>query len=254
MDNQEYLEIHIRNNSMVRLADLSESMNAMADEFREFCEENERNCGAELMVKEIRRGSIDILLVSSVAALVPLAENLNTIAEFGKHICQVFTSLFTKSPERDSISLRTLENVKKIVSPTAKDSGGRTEITVNGNGNTVKIYDFGNAEAMRITDSAQYVEDMERMPEKNIFVKELLYFSQVRDGRGNVGDRAVIDRFSKTPKKVVYVDPDFKKSVIESERNIFDYGFLVDVEVSTVAGKVAAYKVLKFHERFLLEE
>ena len=95
--------------------------------------------------------------------------------------------------------------------------------------------------------------DTSRLPEKNIFVNEVLYFSQVRDSGGNVGDRAVIDRFARTPKKVFYVDPAFKSSVIESEGNIFNYGFLVDVEVSTVNGKVAAYKVLRFHERIELD-
>ncbi len=248
------MEIRIRNESMVSLADLSESMNAMADEFREFCEKHERECEAQLMVKEIRNGSIDIFLVSSVAALVPLAESFNAIVEFGKHIGGVLSSLLKKTPERDSIPLRTLENVKKIVSPTVKDSGGRTEITINGNGNTVNVYAFGSSEARGISESAQYVEDMKRLPERDIFVKEVLYFSQVRDTKGSVGDRAVVESFSKTPKKVVYLDQAFKDSVIDSERNIFDYGFIVDVEVSRIAGKVVAYRVLKFHERFLLEE
>ena len=251
---QDFLEIHIRNSAMVSLSDLSDSMNALADEFRAFCDGHERDCRAELMVKEIRRGSIDMLLASSVAALVPIAENFNTIVEFGAHLKAVLSSLHSKSAERESIPMRTMENVRRFVAPTVKDAGGTAEITVNGSGNTVNVYNYGSAEARAISESAQYVEDTVRLPEMNIFKGEVMYFSQVRDARGNIGDRAVIERFARTPKKVIYVDQDFKRSVIESERNIFDYGFLVDVEVSTVAGKVAAYRVLKFHERFLLDE
>ncbi len=102
--------------------------------------------------------------------------------------------------------------------------------------------------------SAQYVKDVVKLPEKNIFVDEVLYFSQIRDAKGNVGDRAVIERFSKSPKKVIYVDPDFKTAVINSKENVFDYGFIVDVEVSMITGKVAAYRVLKYHERFKVED
>ena len=250
---QDYLDIHIFNNSMVSLSDLADSMNAMAAEFRDFCNAHERDCNAELKVKEIRKGSIELLLVSSIPLLVPIAENFNTIVEFGTHLKDVFTALALKTNSRESIPLSTLENVKRIVAPTAKDSGGRTEFSVHGNGNTVNVYNFGDADGRVISESAQYVIDTSRLPEKNIFVNEVLYFSQVRDSSGNVGDRAVIDRFARTPKKVIYVDPAFKSSVIESEGNIFNYGFLVDVEVSTVNGKVAAYKVLRFHERIELD-
>ncbi|MBR2060125.1 MAG: hypothetical protein IKB97_06040 [Bacteroidaceae bacterium] len=69
---EEYLDIHISNNSMVSLADLADSMNAMASEFHDFCNSHECNCNAELKVKEIRKGSIELLLVSSVPMLVPL--------------------------------------------------------------------------------------------------------------------------------------------------------------------------------------
>ena len=57
---QDYLDIHIFNNSMVSLSDLADSMNAMAAEFRDFCNSHERDCDAELKVKEIRKGSIEL--------------------------------------------------------------------------------------------------------------------------------------------------------------------------------------------------
>lgn len=251
---QDYLDIHIFNNSMVSLSDLADSMNAMAAEFRDFCNAHERDCDAELKVKEIRKGSIELLLVSSIPLLVPIAENFNTIVEFGTHLKDVFTALALKTNSRESIPLSTLENVKRIVAPTAKDSGGRTELSVHGNGNTVNVYNFGDADGRVISESAQYVIDTSRLPEKNVFVKQILYFKQIRDSKDNIGDRAVIEDFSKSPKKVVYVDPDFKKAVISSSENVFDYAFLVDAEVCWVAGKVVAYRVLKFHERFRIDE
>lgn len=251
---QDYLDIHIFNNSMVSLSDLADSMNAMAAEFRDFCNAHERDCNAELKVKEIRKGSIELLLVSSIPLLVPIAENFNTIVEFGMHLKDVFTALALKTNSRESIPLSTLENVKRIVAPTTKDAGGNTEITIKGNGNTVNVYNFGDADGRVISESAQYVIDTSRLPEKNIFVQEVLYFKQIRDSKDNVGDRAVIERFSGSPKKVIYIDPKFKTAVIGLKDNIFGYGFLVDVEVSTVCGKVAAYKVLKYHERFRIDE
>ena len=251
---EEYLDIHISNNSMVSLADLADSMNAMASEFHDFCNSHECNCNAELKVKEIRKGSIELLLVSSVPMLVPIAENFNTIVQFGCYLRDVFTSLATRSSERESISLSTLENVKRIVASTAKDAGGSTEISVKGNNNTINVYRFGDADGKNISESAQYVIDTARLPEKNVFVKQILYFKQIRDSKDNIGDRAVIEDFSKSPKKVVYVDPDFKKAVISSSENVFDYAFLVDAEVCRVAGKVVAYRVLKFHERFKIDE
>ncbi|WP_407440576.1 hypothetical protein [Fibrobacter sp.] len=250
----EYLDIHIYNDGMISLSDLADSMNAVAAEFKDFCNARERNCNAELKVKEIRKGSIELLLVSTIPVILPIAENFNTIMEFGTHIKNVFTALSAKSKDRESISLSTLENVKRIVAPTARDSGGRTEFSVCGNGNTVNIYNFDPAAGRNISESAQYVEDMVRLPEKNVFVQRVLHFSQIRDSKGNVGDRAVIEEFAKTPKKVIYVDPDFKSAVISSKENIFDYMFVVDVEVCSVNGSVAAYRVLKFHERFKIDE
>ena len=251
---QEYLDIHIFNDGMINVSDLADSMNAMADEFREFCNNHECNCDAELKVMEIRKGSIEMLLISTVPALVPIAENFNTIIEFGKHLKNVMTALAVKSKDRDNIPISTLDNIRRFVAPTAKDSGGRTEISVKGNGNTFNIYSFDPAAGINIRESAQYVKDVVKLPEKNIFVDEVLYFSQIRDAKGNVGGRAVIERFSKSPKKVIYVDPDFKTAVINSKENVFDYGFIVDVEVSMITGKVAAYRVLKYHERFKVED
>ena len=224
---EEYLDIHICNNSMVSLSDLADSMNAMADEFRDFCNEHECNCNAELKVKEIRKGSIELLLVSSIPMLVPIAENFNTIVEFGTHLHGVFTALAARSKEREDIPLSTLEHVKRIVAPTAKDAGGCTEISIKGNNNTVNVYRFGDTDGKDIGESAQYVIDTARLPEKNIFVKQILYFRQIRDSKDNVGDRAVIEDFSKSPMKVVYVDPDFKRAVIGSSENVFDFAFVL---------------------------
>ena len=249
--NQECLKIHIQNKNMVPVAEFAESLNAIAAEFQAFCDGKDRDCNAELMLKEVRKGSIEVLLTSSVAFLLPIAEGFNTIVEFGKHLKGVFHALSQKSPaEVGAFSNETLENVKNIIAPIAKDSGGNVNISVEGNGNSVIIGGFNSDSARQCIQKAQYMQDMTKLPECKVYEKEVLYFTQIRDAKGNVGDRAVIDKFSKNPTKVIYVDPEFKTQVRASEGNIFNYGFVVDVEVSTIGKKIAAYKVLRFHERF----
>ena len=76
------LTIHIENKSPIELIDFTESFEALGNEYYKFLSENENfklKKETKLYVKEIKSGSIITVLSDLVPAVIPFAENANSV-------------------------------------------------------------------------------------------------------------------------------------------------------------------------------
>ena len=89
------------------------------------------------------------------------------------------------------------------------------------------------------------------LPANQTLRDELLTLHQVRgDSKSRSGDRGIIESISKAPVKLLFSSEDIKKGILDSPENPFQRVFVVDVDVKTVDGKPALYKVLALKDSF----
>lgn len=85
--------------------------------------------------------------------------------------------------------------------------------------------------------------------EEHIHTRQLMTIYQMRGDMGtDKGNKAVIDAISKNKLAVVFETDELKEQILHSDSNPTKKAFLVDVVVQTVAGKIAAYKVMALHD------
>lgn len=247
------LQVEIKNVRPIELLDLTESFLGLADEFREFTARHNPDVDAadvRLYVHEVRSGSV----IATLAALSPqLLQGLsyaNAVFDFATHLGTV-TRFLTGNEDKPPVDMTvsTLENVSRIVEPVAKDGGAQFNVhTLNGN----IILNVTHTEANAIQNKAKRLLTERTVSTSGIHEKVLMHWFQARaDRHSRSGDRAVIEKISPRPVKVICATDALKSQMVLSETNPFQEAFIVDVVADTINGKVAVYKILALHDRFV---
>lgn len=246
------LQIHIKNSTPVSLDDLSISMRSLANEFANFCKKRSPNEEAKLYVQEVRKGSIVIDLISSIPAFLPLVEGANTIVEFGKHLHGTISFIKGLGNKPDTTDDNSIRNIENIASPIVKDNQSNMTISVNNCTNSTVIVNASSSEMRDIQNKAINILESGKQPNTQTMEKAVIELEQIRksNDRNHVGDKGVISAISEKPVKLIVIDENFKKSIVENEENAFDFLYVADIEVVTASKKIVAYRITKFHERF----
>ncbi len=256
MDSNHILQVHLYNSKPVEVTDLADMMVALSNEYSSFCKKRGAAGESKLYVSEVRKGSVivDLIAISSAVALI---ENFNSIVEFGGHIKSAYEYLRGITSDRPSdVDVETFRNFKKIVEPSCKDANSRITISVVDSPNSLinVMMDGVSHDASVVKNASDAKDDMENLPSILKEPKVVLYLSQLRNSGDSVGDRGIVENFSKSPKKLISVDDSFKRAVLDSSDNAFNYGYVVDVEVSKIGDRIVAYRIMKYHEKFALNE
>lgn len=250
------LEIHFKNSHPVELTDLADMMNAYASEYSSFCKKKNFPTESRLYVSEVKKGSVVIDLVAiGATAVMSVIESANTVAEFADFVKRAFEYLRGRNERRpEEIDSGTYKNFKKIVEPCCKDEKSSFTLSVKDCGSVNVFLNQDCTDCAVVKTAASAKESVEALPSLDHLSKAILYVKQIRDSKDSVGDRGIIPEVDKSPKKLFSIDEKFKEALLESRDNAFDYGYLVDVDVSRLGDKVAAYKIMKFHEKFKIDE
>jgi hypothetical protein len=75
-----------------------------------------------------------------------------------------------------------------------------------------------------------------------------MYWWQTRNDTSQTGDRAIIESISTKPVKVILESEQIKANMLKLDENLFKHAFIIDVDVETIEGRVAFYKVIDVHE------
>lgn len=251
------LVVEIKNRVPVELVDLNRSLLAIADEYQTFADESfdgAYRTEAKLYVHEIRTGSIITELVPIAAGLLPFLTDANNVLAFTERLRKLIDWLRNpsgKEGEAPSFERKSLENVNSILEPVAKDSGSQLNIScskIENHGPVVINIDSRDANA--IQNQVRRQLSLMRAPDVGRHDRALMYWYQARNDLSSAaGDRAIIESISPRPVKVTFLSESTKGQMLRAEENPFKFAFIVDVDIETVNGKPALYKILCCHDR-----
>ena len=258
------LLVKINHSKPIEVNDFVATINAVGNLFDTFCRQNgdsEEARKARLYVQKIEHGSIEIFLTEAVSAMtLPFMENMNLIMEFAgnlKNVIQYFTKGKGEKPELSAKELRQYHDVFAI---TAGDSHGTTEIGAVQIGSAAPVYNScvfnyfdGNSAQNQIRREEKELKESDAA--EKIHERQLMTIFQMRgDMNTDTGNKAVIDALSKRHLPVVFEKDELKRQILDIDGNPTKQAFLVDVVIQTVAGKPAAYKVMRLHDIIPLED
>lgn len=251
VDSDGILTVEIKNMRPVELADLALSLAAFGDSFRDYANSQGDPIpdNIRLYVQELRTGSI----VAQFKALAEQAQwihdNAVLLAGFYGNLQGLINFFLGRPSTVKEPSRQQAQNVASIVEPVAKDSASQVNITFNGPVTYAPIV-VTSLEANALQNSVSRYNGP-KLPITGVRPDELMTLEQVKNSaKTTTGDRGVIEAISDRPVKLQFLSDEAKRKVLELHENPFQSVFLVDVEVRTVGGKPALYRVLEVKDVF----
>lgn len=254
------LVIEIKNKQPLELLDLTKSLVSLASQFNNYASkygDSKENREAKLYVKEIRSGSVILELIEmATIGVLPYLENINTIVGFAEYVKTSFNYFLGKSDKKPDLTIQDHKELSQIINPVANDNGSQINVSTTINGNVEVHLHVNSIEANAIQNVLEKQLKSLKAPEisDDIKTKVLLTWYQARnDMKSNVGNKGIIEDLSQKPMNIIIDDDAIKNEMLHKE-NPFTTVFVVDVKLQHVNGKIAAYKVIKLHSTFDIEE
>ncbi|MBI2240786.1 MAG: hypothetical protein HYU59_08290 [Magnetospirillum gryphiswaldense] len=246
------LSIEIKNSKPVELLDLTNAFTSLSEQYERFVQRGEyavNGADTRLYIKEIRSGSIIADLVSMAPQAAFLVGHSQELIDFAKDLKNVYDFFLGKSGNEPQRTAGELNDCAQILQPVAKDGGSQMNLSVVVNGNVVQNVYMDSLQANTVRSRVDNHIALQRLPEAGTHEKQTFYWYQARnDTKSATGDKGVIEAISRSAVKVIFANEKVKLDMIGDR--VFQLAFIVDVEVQTISGKPAVYKVLNVHESF----
>lgn len=262
VDLSKKLEIKINNQTPVGLQDLSLSLLSFNHQFHKFVESEtnkEMDIGTELLIKEVRSGSIIVELVSQAVPIVPLLWEGGALSEWVSVVANTCKWLLGKTgaPPKE-LTKHDLQDFNKIIEPVAKDNGSQININVSDGGTVINHFSFNSNEGKAMQNQiSRLAEDIDT-PEDNVHLRRVMYWYQIKfDPESETGNRAIIDGLSKSKIKVTFENNAVKEAMLHAEPKFgkpwHELAYVVDVKVQTIRGVPKEYKVLEYYPEYTFD-
>jgi hypothetical protein len=251
------------NTRPIELLDLTGSLLALGEQYRNFVR---RHGGAyadddhRLYVREVRTGSIIAELVSFATQPQILAPVAPFLVQFTHELGEWFEFFKGVKDAKDikemlfGATKKDLQQISQIVEPAAKDSGSTINFTVQAGG-FLYLNTLNSTEANAIQNGLRREMEAIPVPLTGIQHDQVLYWYQMRaDHATKPGDKAVIERLTKRPVKVIFSSDQVKREMIDKPDNPFRKFYVVDVDVTEVGGKPVLYRILEVKTEFDRED
>lgn len=235
--------VEYKNERPVDLLDLTASLAAFGEEFKNFAAERGDGSAPRLVIHEMRVGSI-------IAELIPWLERLDFLFQYREYVGSFMTNwqdllqrVLNLSDNARAIPKPTLRNIRNFVSATAKDNASQLNIVAQDNATRNIVINniiLQSPQAATIARNASYLLARD-VPAEEAFAGEPLTLFQMRDAK--VGDMGYIDRFSEKPVKLTFASEQTKNSILHHSENPWHTIFFVSGVVKTSAGQVAAFHI-----------
>lgn len=260
------IEIIIRNDDPIELLDFTASLTGMAREHEARLRAERPGIDIDetrLLIVDVRKGSIILELLPALAPIISTAEVTNTAVAFVDHLKALADALRLPGGRAQAATTQQLKNMGDTVQAIAKDSSGKLTIAArHQDGEIIQEFVVSRSDARQISENAaaqrKEIEDKSSAPHRKVLMR--LHQSSVdalKVGK-RTSDKGIIERIDETPRALVYVSDaagqKVKDEILKSEGNPFQKGFIVDLDVETVAGKPRVYRILEVHEIIDLDE
>lgn len=253
------LSIKIENKKPIELNQLTLSLNALACQYDSFLRKSNdfdyHKLERKLYISKLEGGS---LYAELVPAVIPLLNEFNTILTFGSYLKSCYEYfLGIKSVLDYKLTKTDCNELAEIINQTAGDMGSKLKLEVNGNINQINIINYNSIEASAAQNGIRkHLERAEDIPRN--YSKELMYwanasFLKAQSNNKPLGDKVIIEKIDKKPKKVIFVNSEDKTAAM-SPNSAFpgkawqDLSYIVDVEVSYIEDTPQEYKITKLYK------
>ena len=197
-----------------------------------------------LLIREIKKGSIEIVLISSAMLLMT---EVNKIFTFFSHIKQVYTWLYTKEGEKPELDKEILNNTKNILAPVTGDDRS-INFNIKGNNNTFNItYEAAKKINKNIDEELKALEvkdKVEPLPDSLIKEKVILVFTQVESSKKpNKSTKGKITEIDEKTHPILF-ETGLKQIMVFDTAFPLETRHLIDVKINIVNDQIDSYTVL----------
>lgn len=257
IDINKKLEITLKNTRPVALTDLTMALLSVSNQYQRFVEgatTDDYAPSSELLIKEVRSGSIVVELVSHAMPIVPLIWEGGSLVEWVKVAKETLDWLTGKSKNPPAeVSKQDLQQWKNILEPVARDSGSQMIFNASEGSTIVNHFVFNSHQANEAQNSIRRLMDEAGSPEDHIHRRKVMTWYQTRfDSHSDTGDKAIIEDITKKAVKVIFENNAVKSAMLRGDAR-FDkpwneLAYIVDVRVQTVGGLPKLYEIINYYE------
>lgn len=248
------LLVRLANTKPLELVDLGQSFEALGQLYTEFVHSKRYEHiadNAHLYVLDLRSGSIIASLKGILDQASFVFDHLEVLTGFLSNLNDLIQFFTAQEPRKElSVTRSEAMQLSKIVEPVAKDGGAQIVFEIKGNTGPVTVNNIIVA-----SERANAIQNNVRrflgpaIPESGNFESEVLYLQQMRgDSETSLGDRGIIEKFSRRPVKLHFMNPKVKAAIVDQPENPFKMAYIVNGEVSTARGEPALYKITEVHD------
>ncbi|AOS83178.1 hypothetical protein BIU88_02860 [Chlorobaculum limnaeum] len=255
------LIIKIDNKRPVELFDLTKSLVSLATQFENYVSKNadsKENREAKLYVKEIKSGSIILELVELASVgMIPFLENMNTVLGFARYCKDAFVYFLQNEGEKPELTPTDYKELSSVLNPIAKDNGSQINLSTTINGNVELHLNLNSTDANALQNIFKKEIEQLKVPEQVDEIKSrvlLTWFQARNDIRSTIGNKGVVEELSKRPLNIIFDNDEIKENMLHGDLNPFTTAYVVDVKIQNVQEKPVAYKIIKLHRYFEIEE
>lgn len=259
-DDLPHIVVVIDNSDPIDLLDFTGSLTGLAREHEARVRATLPGIDIEetrLLITEVRKGSIVLEMLPALAPFVSTMEVTNTAVDFVKHIASVTGVLKKPGGRLEDPSTTQLRNLADMMQSVVRDSTGRLKVKAKyKNGDVLQEVVIEKEDAAQIeanvlqqrreieaTKSVQYPRVLMRLHQSSV--------EDLKVGK-RTSERGIVESIDMTPRTLIYASDlagqRIKDEILKPGGNPYQKGFVVDLDVETVAGRPKFYRVLGVHD------
>jgi len=244
------LTYEIKNTQPIDLVDLTTSMMAFAEHFRSFTsasQAGEAPPEMKLYVDQIRTGSVVAQLIPYAQQVDWLLDHADVLAGFIGNLQELAAFFLGDSKTKVEPTRDEAKRISQILEPVAKDGGAQFNIQAS---DTAQVhfhahFHIGSRDANAIQNGVRRFLGPD-LPASEIRQNQLMVLDQVKNvASSKTGDRAIIEAIWPRAVKLQFLSETAKAQVLTLESNPFQKVFIVDLEVHSIGGRPALYRVIE---------
>ncbi|WVT72609.1 hypothetical protein QM996_13960 [Sinorhizobium chiapasense] len=251
MQDNSVLRIEFKNTKPIELVDLTTSFTALAESFRDFANsktEDPHPNNLRLYVKEIRSGSVIADLITVAEQAQWIMEHAEVFAGFVANTNELVNYFLGRdSDKRNEPTTRQAKQIAQFVEPVAKDFGSQLNMNVM-DGATVHVHQHFHINGVEANAVQNGVNRFlgPRLPASQVLSDQLMILEQVKNSASaKSGDRGIIEAIHSKPVRLQFSSEDAKRRVLDLQENPLQCIFQVNVEVRSVGGRPALYRIIE---------
>ncbi len=247
-ENLPQLTIKLDDKTPITATQLKNFYDGVAKDYKAYTTKRKLHKG-ELYIESVKSGSIITTFVESLTPMLPLAEKLPTLIEYGKSLFELIdlvkdfkSNTVTKE---NSHHYERIGNIEQIINTAGQNNN--VSITINNYGPNALALEKAITpfDAAIIRANIPVIEQELKIPiTSESDIVELRWHQARNTDESSPGDKVVIGHFSTKPVKVLFGDEALKKKML-STKQIFHTLFKVKVEVIKIKGKIKSYTVIE---------